>query len=193
MADDTEVTENEEGADIESGAKKKKLIVFGGIGLLLALIIGGAVWFFLLRETPEEPPAEGDVAEETAEGESAESDDSEDGVDISENSEGPALYVRMSPPILTSYFQGERIRNFQLRSTLVTRNEDTASAIRAHMPKLADVFATRLRDLSLKQVMDPQVRIELRTQMTELANQVLSDVGADANVEATLFEQVVVQ
>lgn len=188
MAEENEAAEGEE--DVVEGGGKKKLILFGVIGLILALIIGGAVWFFLLREPPAEQPVEGDAA---AEEQAAEETEESGGASVTDAEGGPAIYVRMTPPILTSYFQGERIRNLQLRSTLVTRSEDTASAIRAHMPKLADVFATRLRDLSLKQVMDPQVRLDLREQMTELANQTLSERGLAPDVEATLFEQVVVQ
>lgn len=190
MAEENETPESEE--EVAAGGGKKKLILFGIIGLLLAVIIGGAVWFFLLRETPaEDAPADGEVAAQ----ESAASDDETDtdGASVSTPDGGPAQYVRMTPPILTSFFQGERIRNLQLRATLVTRSDETAAAIRAHMPKLAAEFATRLRDLSLKQVMDPQVRLELREQMTEMANQVLVSTGSDAGVEATLFEQVVVQ
>lgn len=190
MAEENETPDTDD-EEVVDGGGKKKLIIFGVIGLVLALIVGGAVWFFLLKEDPADEPVEGEVAaEEQAEGD-ADSDD--EGSSVSTPDGGVAQYVRMTPPILTSYFQGERIRNLQLRATLVTRSDDTANSIRAHMPKLAAEFATRLRDLSLKQVMDPQVRLELRDQLTEIANQTLISVAAEPGVEATLFEQVVVQ
>lgn len=171
----------------------KKLLVFGLIGLLLLGGIGGAVWWFVLREPPAPPVAEG--LENASGAEAVIDTDVEDGdaVVIEPNPEGYPKYVAVRPPLLTSYFQGERIRNFQLKSTLVTRNEDTESAIRAHMPRIANEFAVRMRELNLQQIMDPKVRLDLRGQLKDLSNNFLTSVGAPAEVEAVLFEQVIIQ
>ena len=190
----TEGVDGEGAEDDGAGGGKKKLIILGAAGLVLIALIGGAVWWFLLREPPVDSEAVTD-GEDQVEGEAASGDDAEggDGPTISGPAGGPAEYVSVRPPLLTTYFQGERVRNFQLKSTLVTRDADTANAIRSHMPRIADAFAIRLRQMSLKQVMDPQVRLDLREQLTTIANEVLTEAKLPAKVEATLFEQVVVQ
>ena len=193
------MAEENEGAG-EDGDEKpprniKKLIVFALIGLLLLGGIGGAVWWFVLREPPAPPPAEGEALEGASAAEAVIDTEviDEDAVIIDPLEAGYPKYVPVRPPLLTSYFQGERIRNFQLKSTLVTRNEDTESSIRAHMPRIANEFAVRMRELNLQQVMDPKVRLDLRGQLKDLVNNFLTSVGAPAEVEAVLFEQVIIQ
>lgn len=195
MADEDNLKTDDADDSIDSGGKKK-LMIMGAAGLLLLSIIGAAVWWFMLRDTPAESVLDADGNEVVIEGNVAASVDGDQdgqGPDITEPDAGPAEYVSVRPPLLTTYFQGERVRNFQLKSTLVTRDSATADAIRAHMPRIADAFAIHLRQMSLKQVMDAQVRLDLREQLTTIANDVLSKAKSAAKVEATLFEQVVVQ
>lgn len=170
--------------EAEEGSSKKKLIIFGGAGVAVLLIAGLAAFFLLGGDDSD------DAAPEAAPVAAAPTGP---GVQVVDPAGGPAIYVPMSPPIRLSFFRADRVRNLQIRMTFVTRVDETAAAIRAHMPRISSKVAGELGKMSILQVLDPQVRLDMRPQLVELVNNMLEELDLPDEIEAVLFEQVVIQ
>ena len=144
--------------EVEAEAKprsgKKKLLLFGGIGLVLALgLAGGGAWFLGLLGGH----ASGDMAAEEAGAHASTGDghgaDAHGGDGHGDGSPaGGVVFVDMPDVRVNLQSGGQRIRFLQLRAALEVASDEVAARIESLMPRIMDSFQLYLRALTVDEV-----------------------------------------
>ncbi|MDX1974883.1 MAG: flagellar basal body-associated FliL family protein [Rickettsiales bacterium] len=168
-----EKTEQAEGTDGEGGEEgseqapkksKKKLIIFGAIGLVILLAAGGGAYYFL---------GMGKHAEEAQIAKSAEK----------------RVYYNM-PEFLVNLNSGGKQASF-LKITVVLElaSQQDVLTVEANLPRLFDTLNTYLRELRAADLAGSAGIQRLREELMMRSNQVL----APTKINDILFKQIVVQ
>ncbi len=149
MADETTDEVEAEGKP-KSG--KKKLLLFGAIGLVLLFGgAGGVAWFLGLLGGG----ASADLAADEA-GAHAPAADGHAGDGHGGDGHGDAaqavVFVDMPDVLVNLQSGGQRIRFLKLRAALEVASEDVATRVKALMPRIMDSFQLYLRALTVDEV-----------------------------------------
>jgi flagellar FliL protein len=170
----------EESLDLEENNEpksKKKLIVFGVIGLVLLLAIGGGVWFFLGSSAPSDPAMAEDGAAEIVE----------------EENTGEAFYVGMPRPFLFNLPGASRSRLVEIKVQLMVRGADDDVLIKKHIPLIEDALLTTFSSADVQKMSSLSGKNELRQLALLNVQNTLQPVTGHKVVEKVLFTGFVMQ
>ena len=176
MAEEQDLTLDQDNAEQQGGGKKKLIIIIVAIVLLIGIAVGVTV--FLMAGDSEE-------GEESAnEGETAE---------VVEDIPTPAIYIKMKPRFIVNYNIGTRQRFLQASIEIMTRSQPVVAAIELHNPTLRNTIVGILSEQDFTQLRTPEGRSELKDTLHEqLAAVLLAEAGVEG-IEAVLFTDFVMQ
>ncbi|QDE31926.1 MULTISPECIES: flagellar basal body-associated protein FliL [Shewanella] len=175
MADQEQELEFNDTAD--GGKKKNKLIIFGGIGLVVALLIAGAVWFFMGSD--EAIPVDG------GEDSVASQSDSKDNVE--------ADYVGMPRPFLFNLPGADRARLVEIKVQLMVRGENDSVLVQKHIPLIEDALLTTFSAADVQKLSTQAGKDELRQLALLNVQNTLQPITGKKIVEKVLFTGFVMQ
>jgi flagellar protein FliL len=146
-------------------AKKGKLKLIIAAAGFLAVVGGGAGWFFLMRGPGEEKHAEVAATK-------------------------PPVFVEV-PEMLVNLvgLPGERVQYLKVRVVLEVREEKLIEAIKPNMPRVTDIFQTYLRELRTADLNGSAGMFRLKEELTRRVNVAV----APNQVNAVLFKEIVIQ
>ena len=156
---------------------KKKLVVFGVIGLVLLLAIGAGVWFFLGSSEPSDPAMAEDAAAEVVE----------------EENTGEAFYVGMPRPFLFNLPGAVRSRLVEIKVQLMVRGADDDVLIKKHIPLIEDALLTTFSSADVQKMSSLAGKDELRQLALLNVQNTLQPVTGRKVVEKVLFTGFVMQ
>ena len=169
----TEQNEEQEG----KGGKKKKLILFGVIGLVLISTVVLVLWLFGGTSSNEQAP------EQT----------SRDFESASAPEIGNALYVGMPRPFVFIVPGDSRERTVQIKAQLMVRGEEKEELAKKHIPLIEGT----LHEVFSSSTADRLKTAEGKGQLRELAltevRDALQEVTGKPVVEQVLFTSLVMQ
>jgi flagellar protein FliL len=148
-------------------APKGKLKLVIAVIAVLAIVGGGATWFFFLRHHGDEAHAEA-VAPPVK----------------------PPSYVEV-PDMLVNLIglPGERVQYLKVKLVLEVKEEKQVEAIKPSLPRVTDIFQTFLRELRPGDLNGSAGLFRLKEELTRRVNAAVSP----NQVTAVLFKEVVVQ
>ncbi|WP_351079052.1 flagellar basal body-associated protein FliL [Shewanella sp. CAL98-MNA-CIBAN-0140] len=158
----------------EGGNKSNKLIIFGGIGLVLVLLIGGGLWFFMGSSEPDSPA---NTASET------------EAPTVSAGAE----YVGMPRPFLFNLPGVDRARLVEIKVQLMVRGEDDSVLIKKHIPLIEDALLTTFSAADVQKLSTQAGKDELRQLALLNVQNTLQPVTGGTVVEKVLFTGFVMQ
>ena len=163
MADNEQA---EAGAVAEAPRPRGRLKLIIAAVAVVAIIGGGAGWFFLMRHGGEEMHAEAMAPPK------------------------PPSYVEVPDMLVNLAGQpGDRVQFLKVKLVLEVKEEKQAEAIRPSLPRVIDIFQTYLRELRPSDLSGSAGLFLLKEELTRRVNLVLSPY----QVSAVLFKEVVVQ
>lgn len=155
---------------------KKKLILFGAIGVVLIIIIAVTAWMLLSSdEAPVETTAEEVVAEQTV------------------NSNKEAFYAAMPRPFLFNLSDNGRTRLVEIKVQLMVRGNDDDTLIKKHIPLIEDALLTTFSSADIQKMSSPAGKDELRLLALRNVQNTLQPVTGRTVVEKVLFTGFVMQ
>ena len=165
MADREEAEAVADGAEALPALKGKLKLIIAVVGLL-AIVGGGAAWFFLFKSHGEEKHAELAAAQK------------------------PPAFLEM-PDMLVNLvgLPGERVQYLKVKVVLEIKEEKQVEAIKPRLPRVTDLFQTYLRELRPADLTGSAGLFRLKDEMTKRVNLAL----APNAVSAVLFKEIVVQ
>ena len=166
-----ELEENEE------PKSKKKLIIFGAIGLVLVLIIAGALWFFMGSSDSSAGSENADGTEETQEPMNV----------------GEAFYVGMPRPFLFNLPGANRARLVEIKVQLMVRGSDDDVLIKKHIPLIEDALLTTFSSADVQKLSTLAGKDEMRQLALLNVQNTLQPVTGRKVVEKVLFTGFVMQ
>lgn len=158
--------------DVEQAADKgikKKLILFGGIGLVVLLAIAGGAYFFLFTGEEIAPPplADGEVAPEV---------------------QRPVVFYDL-PEMTVNLATEGRTTYLKVRIALEVENRAMIEKIQPFLPRILDAFQIYLRELRPADLEGSAGLFRLKEELLRRIN--LSVYPA--RVEGILFKEILVQ
>jgi flagellar FliL protein len=200
MADDDredDENENENEKEKEAGqlGKKKKIIIFAAlIILLIGLSVGGTIFAVkMLSPDPEVEvildengnPIPPEVVEEVVAEEPEEAEEPE--------TKKPAIYFPLKPPIIVNFQSRGRQRFMQVDISLMTRDDDVIEAIEIHMPMLRNSLVLKFGGKNYEELQTEEGRELLRNEsLKELQDIIEREIGKPG-IEKLLFTNLVMQ
>jgi len=165
MADD----EKEGAAEAAAPAPKGKLKLIIAAVAVLAIVGGGATWFFFLRGHGEEGHGQAHAEAPPAK---------------------PPAYVEV-PDLLVNLIglPGERVQYLKAKIVLEVKEEKQAEAIKPALPRVTDIFQTYMRELRPSDLNGSAGLFRLKEDLTRRVNAAV----APNQVSAVLFKEVVIQ
>ncbi|QIR13990.1 flagellar basal body-associated protein FliL [Shewanella aestuarii] len=157
--------------------KSKKLIIFGGIGFLVALLIGVGAWFFMGSD--DEVSTAGNAASEAVEQVDA--------------PKGQANYVGMPRPFLFNLPGVDRARLVEIKVQLMVRGVDDETTTKKHIPLIEDALLTTFSGADVQKLSTQAGKDELRQLALLSVQNVLQPVTGKPIVEKVLFTGFVMQ
>ncbi|ESE41217.1 MULTISPECIES: flagellar basal body-associated protein FliL [Shewanella] len=161
----------------EAPKSKKKLFIFIGVGVLAALLIGGALWFFL--GSSDEVPADAEGAKTEAEAPAAEP--------------AMAAYVPMPRPFLFNLPGPDRSRLVEIKVQLMVRGQDDDVLTQKHIPLIEDALLTTFSGADVQKLSTQAGKDELRQLALLSVQNTLQSVTGRKVVEKVLFTGFVMQ
>ncbi|MFB2679566.1 flagellar basal body-associated protein FliL [Shewanella mangrovisoli] len=171
----------EESLELESteAPKSKKKFIFIGAGVLAALLIGGALWFFL--GSSDEAPAA--AAEGTAPTEAT----------TPAADAAMAAYVPMPRPFLFNLPGPDRARLVEIKVQLMVRGQDDDVLTQKHIPLIEDALLTTFSGADVQKLSTQAGKDELRQLALLSVQNTLQSVTGRKVVEKVLFTGFVMQ
>ncbi|WP_372932632.1 flagellar basal body-associated protein FliL [Shewanella putrefaciens] len=167
---------NEESLELENTdtpKSKKKFFIFIGIGVLVALLIGGALWFFL--------------------GSSDESSFEAVEAVVETPSNVVASYVPMPRPFLFNLPGPDRARLVEIKVQLMVRGSDDEVLIQKHIPLIEDALLTTFSSSDVQKLSTQAGKDEARQLALLSVQNTLQSVTGRKVVEKVLFTGFVMQ
>ena len=163
MADNDQAEGAAEVPEVAAPKGKLKLII--AAVFVLAIICGGATWFFFLRHHGDEMHAEAPPAK-------------------------PPVFVDV-PDMLVNLVgaPGERVQYLKVKVVLEVKEEKQVESIKPNLPRVTDIFQTYLRELRSSDLSGSAGLFRLREELTRRVNAAVSP----NQVNAVLFKEIVVQ
>ena len=161
---DNETAEGGDGADAVPAKKGKLKLIIALVGFL-AILGGGAGWFFLTRGHGEEVHAEAPLPK-------------------------PPSFVEV-PDMMVNLVgaPGERVQYLRVKVVLEVKEEKQVEAIKPNLPRVTDLFQTYLRELRPSDINGSAGLFRLKEELTKRVNNAV----APQQVSAVLFKEIVVQ
>lgn len=161
----------------EGGKKKNKLVLFGGIGLVVVLLAGGAAWFFMGSDDP--------VTTEIANASEVQTAEPEVTAD--------AEYVGMPRPFLFNLPGIDRARLVEIKVQLMVRGEDDSILTKKHIPLIEDALLTTFSGADVQKLSTQAGKDELRQLALLNVQNTLQPITGNKVVEKVLFTGFVMQ
>jgi flagellar protein FliL len=173
VAEEETEQQGEEGEGVEkAGASpKKKIIIMAAIGLIV-LIVAGAVTFMLLG---------GDDAAEDGSEEQAQ-----------EEVVLPAIYLELSPALLTTFNIDGRQRYLQVSLSLMSRDQSALDAVEHHMPLIRSKLNAVYGSSDFELIQTEAGKTALIEGSIKAINGILEKEG-ESLIEAVYFTNFVMQ
>ena len=180
MADD----EENDSAEGESGSKKKKIILFAILTILLigfiGLSVGGtmATLAFLKKDEPVVDAGEGGEGGEGGEVEEKKAD---------------AIYYPLKPSYVVNVDARGRRRYLQADLTLLIRDASMIAVIDTHKPSVDNVVNSELSGVVFEDIKTAEGKELLRLQLTQAMQALFQEEVSEPVVEMVLFTNFVMQ
>ncbi|WP_418358475.1 MULTISPECIES: flagellar basal body-associated protein FliL [Shewanella] len=160
------------------GKKKNKLVLFGGIGLVVILLGAGGAWFFMGSDDPA-PAAEAANAPAS-------------------QASAPAVvaqadYVGMPRPFLFNLPGVDRARLVEIKVQLMVRGEDDSILTKKHIPLIEDALLTTFSGADVQKLSTQAGKDELRQLALLNVQNTLQPITGKKVVEKVLFTGFVMQ
>ncbi|WP_394200744.1 flagellar basal body-associated protein FliL [Shewanella waksmanii] len=162
--------------DSEAPKSKKKIIIFAVIGVVLALVIAGALWFFLSGDEPTDTPADETATEQ-----------------VEEVNQGEAFYVAMPRPFVFNLPGQTRSRLVEIKVQMMVRGADDDVLIKKHIPLIEDALLTTFSGSDEQKLSSLAGKDELRQLALLNVQNTLQPVTGRKVVEKVLFTGFVMQ
>jgi flagellar FliL protein len=159
----------------EDGNKTKRLLIIGAIGLVLVLLIGAGLWFFMGSDEPAPTAASAETAIEAP--------------TVSANAE----YVGMPRPFLFNLPGADRARLVEIKVQLMVRGESNSVLIKKHIPLIEDGLLTTFSAADVQKLSTQAGKDELRQLALLNVQNTLQPVTGRKVVEKVLFTGFVMQ
>jgi len=161
---DNEPAEGADGADAMPAKKGKLKLLIALVGFV-AILGGGAGWFFFMRGHGEEMHAEAPPPK-------------------------PPSFVEV-PDMMVNLVgaPGERVQYLRVKVVLEVKEEKQVEAIKPNLPRVTDLFQTYLRELRPSDINGSAGLFRLKEELTKRVNNAV----APQQVGAVLFKEIVVQ
>ena len=161
---DNEPAEGADGADALPAKKGKLKLIIALVGFV-AILGGGAGWFFFMRGHGEEVHAEAPPPK-------------------------PPSFVEV-PDMMVNLVgaPGERVQYLRVKIVLEVKEEKQVEAIKPNLPRVTDLFQTYLRELRPSDINGSAGLFRLKEELTKRVNSAV----APQVVSAVLFKEIVVQ
>ncbi|WP_428650595.1 flagellar basal body-associated FliL family protein [Roseibium sp.] len=160
--------ENEDGVEAASGRGRKKLFLFGGIGLAVLLAAGAGAYFFLMQPGGS-LPMQGD-AEGPAE------------------VQKPVVFYDL-PEMTVNLATEGRTTYLKVRIALEVENRAMIDQIQPYLPRILDAFQIYLRELRPADLEGSAGLFRLKEELLRRINMSVYP----AKVEGVLFKEILVQ
>jgi flagellar FliL protein len=162
MADNEQA---EAGADGEAAPKKGKLKLIIAAAGFIAILGGGAGWFFFMRGHGEEVHAEAPPPK-------------------------PPSFIEV-PDMTVNLVgaPGERVQYLKVKLVLEVKEEKQVDSIKPSLPRVTDLFQTYLRELRPSDLNGSAGLFRLKEELTKRVNSAV----APNQVSAVLFKEIMVQ
>jgi len=166
-------------APADAAAKPKvPLVPIIGAAVGSAVLVAGIMFFMMPK--PAHAPAEGEAAEEAAEG--------EEGAPKAET-----RYVEVKDPLVVN-LTGGSAKYLQVQIQLATKSEAGQKAIETHLPAIRSGLLVMFRQLTNEELSQPDVMVTLQEKALAETNKVLeAETGEKDTVTALLFTSFVTQ
>ena len=176
MAEELEL--NEKNTEPKKG---NKLILFGGIGIVVAILIGVGAWLFLGSD--DQPVA---------------TDSTDPGAVTSEqidprSSALEANYVGMPRPFLFNLPGVDRARLVEIKVQLMVRGSDDETTVKKHIPLIEDALLTTFSGADVQKLSTQAGKDEMRQLALLSVQNTLQSVTGKTVVEKVLFTGFVMQ
>jgi flagellar protein FliL len=164
MADNEQAEGGADGTEAASAKKGKLKLIIAAAGFI-AILGGGAGWFFFMRGHGEEVHAEAPPPK-------------------------PPSFVEV-PDMLVNLVgaPGERVQYLKVKLVLEIREEKQVELIKPSLPRVTDLFQTYLRELRPSDLNGSAGLFRLKEELTKRVNSAVSP----NQVSAVLFKEIVVQ
>lgn len=169
MADVNAEVDGDEEVDGDGG-KKKKLILFGGIGLVVLIAVGAGAYFFLMGDSPPMRAAPG----------------AEPGVE--QEAQKPVVFYDL-PEMTVNLATEGRTTYLKVRIALEVEDRAMIEQIQPFLPRILDAFQIYLRELRPADLEGSAGLFRLKEELLRRIN--LSVYPA--RVEGVLFKEILVQ
>ncbi|MBO0344973.1 flagellar basal body-associated FliL family protein [Roseibium limicola] len=166
MADETAADEDAEGSD--AGGGKKKLILFGAIGLVALLAIGGGAYFFLSGDSAAPRVVENEEGTEEV--------------------QKPVVFYDL-PEMTVNLATDGRSTYLKVRIALELEDKAMIGLIEPYLPRILDAFQIYLRELR-------PADLEGSAGLFRLKEELLRRINVSvypARVDGVLFKEILVQ
>lgn len=160
-----------------AGKKSKKLFIFGGIGLVLVLLIGGGLWFFMGSDEPAATDVSADASADPA------------APIVSSEAE----YVGMPRPFLFNLPGADRARLVEIKVQLMVRGESNSVLTQKHIPLIEDALLTTFSAADVQKLSTQAGKDELRQLALLNVQNTLQPITGNKVVEKVLFTGFVMQ
>jgi flagellar FliL protein len=164
MAENEKAEGATDGAEAAPAKKSKLKLIIAAVGFV-AIVGGGAGWFFLMRGHGEEAHAEAPPPK-------------------------PPSFVEV-PDMMVNLVgaAGERVQYLRVKIVLEVKEEKQIEAIKPNLPRVTDLFQTYLRELRPSDLNGSAGLFRLKEELTKRVNLAV----APQAVNAVLFKEIVVQ
>jgi flagellar protein FliL len=164
MADNEQAEGGADGAEAAPAKKGKLKLIIAAAGFI-AILGGGAGWFFFMRGHGEEVHAEAPPPK-------------------------PPSFIDV-PDMLVNLVgaPGERVQYLKVKLVLEVKEEKQVETIKPSLPRVTDLFQTYLRELRPSDLNGSAGLFRLKEELTKRVNSAVSP----NQVSAVLFKEIVVQ
>jgi flagellar FliL protein len=166
---------------------KKNILLFAIIGLIVViLLVGGALAFFLLK-SPAEGNAEDAVAEANAHAEEAKKEKEKKKKEKEKDGHTPPVFDKLQDQPFTVNLAGDTESVLQVEIMVELAEAGDKDKLKALQPKALDVVNRLLRSKTLEQVKTTEGQETLAREIREALNQLLEAEAKDEGVLSVNF------
>lgn len=153
--------------------KKLLLIIFGILGLLLAMVAAVGVTWYVLTSSVESAPQEARP--------------------LFVSRDRGAVYEELKEPFVVNYNAKGRARYLQVSVSLLGRDRKSMDALREHQPLLRNELVMLLSAQSFEAMLTAPGKEAVRVQATERVQEIARNLLGQPVVEQVLFTNFVLQ
>ncbi len=167
------MAEEEKAAEGEAKGGSKKMIIIIAVVAIIAIGASVGVTLFLLGGDDGEEAA---VAEENAEPVATE-----------------ALYMNMKPALIVTYNVAGKQRFLQATLSVLSRSQTALDGLELHMPVIRNRLINLYGTKSFDDLQTDEGRQALLTETRDAMNETLAEQSVEGEIEAVLFQNLVLQ